>query len=186
MSWRIIMDDNKHELLEDKKKIALFLFGLVLMVLFVGEINSIRLYFKSNRVLHQGATVEAVVSEVKYVSSKSGSYHVLYVDYEIDGTKYTHVHYGTDYARNKKVGDTCVAYYDINNHSYAISEHSVDDYAKSCQNGAGLIAFAIIAVWFVYYIKKEEMTKERIEKGLMILVIALILACIILIKNEIS
>lgn len=171
--------------MEDKKSVTLIIFGVLVLILMIAEMNYIRLYIKSNHVVRQGATVEAVVSEVKFASNKGRPHHIIYVDYEIDGTKYTHVNFGADTSFGMRVNDRCVAYYDINNPGYAVSQSSVDNYANSIESMGCVIVFAAACAYFGYTVKKSRLTGEGAEKGLIAVAVVLVLACIMVIKNAI-
>lgn len=147
--------------MKENKRILLAIFGCLLLIMIVAEMNYIHLCIKSNRVFHQGATVDAVVSEIELSSGRGKPQHILYVDYEVDGETYTHVNYGVDLTYKMHVGDSCVAYYDIKNPNFAISKHSVKQYSRSAEIMGCMILFATASAWFTWYIKKGEPTKTR-------------------------
>lgn len=62
------------------KNFSMCLIGCLLLIFMVAEVNYIRLYTKSNRVVRQGATVDAVVSEIKFSGGRGMPSHIIYVD----------------------------------------------------------------------------------------------------------
>jgi len=171
--------------MKESKIFSKFLFGILIILFLAAEVNYIRLYVRSDRVVRQGATVEAVVSDMRRSSGRGRTHHILYVDYEINGIQYTKVNYGADLSNHIQVGDTCIAYYDIKDPGFVTAGDSPNNYAKSIQNMGCLILFAIVSIWFVYYIKKEKITMERFAKALLVLIIVMIIVFIVVIKNEI-
>lgn len=96
------------------------------------------------------------------------------------------MNYGVDSSYTMHVGDMCIAYYDIKNPKFGISEYAVDDYKHSMENMGCMIIFAIVCAWFGFYIKKNGTNIENIKKGLIVVVATLVILFIIVIKNEVS
>lgn len=107
-------------------------------ILFVGA--SIFIIVKDKDTVYEKVDATIVNIEEYYDNNLEEYSHTVYVDYEVDGVKYTNKEYGS-YDSSMKIGDTVKGQYDVNTPELIQAEGSEN--IPYIIGGVGLIVLAV-------------------------------------------
>lgn len=114
--------------------VVLVLMGLLFSVV------SVVILVKDKDTVYEKVDATIVNIEEYYDSSAEEYSHTVYVDYEVDGVKYTDKEYGS-YNSSMKVGDTVTGQYDVNTPELIQAEGSEN--IPYIIGGVGLVVLAV-------------------------------------------